>query len=103
MQPRPISVVNNNQPTTGQSQETINALVQSKLDSIETKLDGIVDTLKDGVVHKDIYLIDKKAFEERIISIEKKSNLWKFLSPTFAAGFGVLITFLITEYFKKNV
>ena len=40
----------------------------------------------------------EKAITLRLLALEKSSNLWKFLSPTFAATSGSVLTFLIIHY-----
>lgn len=54
-----------------QSQETINALVQQKLNSIETKIDTMTEILDGGVVRKDIYKIENDEQNLRITRLEK--------------------------------
>lgn len=54
-----------------QSQETINALVQQKLDSIETKIDTMTKVLDGGVVRKDIYDVEHNDQNVRISRLEK--------------------------------
>ena len=56
---------------TPQSQETINALVQQKLDSIETKIDTMTKVLDGGVVRKDIYDVERSDQNVRISRLEK--------------------------------
>lgn len=44
---------------------------------------------------------NNKAFEDRVKRLEESSNLWKFLSPTFAAIAGSVLTFLLQSYIQN--
>lgn len=72
-----------------QSQETINALVQQKLDSIETKIDTMTEILDGGVVKKDIYKIENDEQNLRITRLEKA--LLGFVGVVFMSVIGYIL------------
>ena len=39
--------------------------------------------------------------QERILRLEKASNLWKWISPTMSAILAAILAFFITAYFIK--
>jgi hypothetical protein len=84
------TVINNQQPSTnGQSQETINALVQQKLISIESKIDTMTEILDGGVVRKDIYKIENDEQNLRITRLEKA--LLGFVGVVFMSVIGYIL------------
>lgn len=72
-----------------QSQETINALVQQKLDSIETKIDTMTKVLDGGVVRKDIYEVEHNDQNLRISRLEKA--LLGFVGVVFMSVIGYIL------------
>lgn len=72
-----------------QSQETINALVQQKLDSIETKIDTMTKVLDGGVVRKDIYEVEHNDQNARISRLEK--TLLGFVGFVFMSVIGYIL------------
>ena len=72
-----------------QSQETINALVQQKLDSIESKIDTMTEILDGGVVRKDIYKIENDEQNLRITRLEKA--LLGFVGVVFMSVIGYIL------------
>lgn len=82
---------------TQQSEQTINALIQKDINYMRTDILEIKDSIKmlGGVYATKSEL---KEIADRAAALEKSSNMWKFLSPTFAAIFGSIITFLAVQY-----
>lgn len=72
-----------------QSQETINALVQQKLTSIEAKIDTMTEILDGGVVKKDIYKIENDEQNLRITRLEKA--LLGFVGVVFMSVIGYIL------------
>lgn len=76
--------------------ERIASLEQHMVDQ-DKKLDQIVLEIKEV----KMIVTNQMGFEARINKLETSSNLWKWLSPSLAAVFGSILTFLIIEYLGK--
>ena len=61
---------------------------------IVNEIKGDVKEIKAGMTS----IID---FDKRLKRLEYSSNMWKWLSPSFAAISGSILTFLIIEFLKK--
>ena len=57
------------------------------------EIKGDVKEIKAGMTS----IID---FDKRLKRLEYSSNMWKWLSPSLAAVFGSILTFLIIEFLK---
>lgn len=77
-----------------------------KVDQGFTENNLKMDALTSEVKNLSLTLLKKlnveQDHEKRLFTLEKSSNLWKWLSPTFAAIMGAILTFLITEYLKSR-
>ncbi|MDQ5931257.1 MAG: hypothetical protein QG674_423 [Patescibacteria group bacterium] len=74
--------------------ETTVKNLDDKVTDIQTDIKSILQTLnKQPSLEAKII-----SLEQKIDKYEKQGNLWKFLSPTFAAIAGSILTFLIINY-----
>ena len=83
--------------------------LEDKFVNIQANITEIKTDIKEIRVMVQNKLTDHITMFDRIITIEKEiiqiknqSNLWKFLSPTFAAIAGSLLTFLIIEFLRSR-
>lgn len=86
------------------SEETAIAVIDTNISHIKEDISQIKQTVKDlaGVYITKLEFEDvRKALIERLDRLEKSSNLWKFLSPTFAAISGSIGTFLLINYLQN--
>ena len=84
-----------------ESDDTRIALINNNIEFIKTYIAQIKTGIKElsGVyaTRGDLIQIAKDT-ETRLLRLENASNFWKFLSPTFAAITGSILTFLIIQY-----
>ncbi len=78
------------------------SIVETKLEDLKTKVDGVAIDVKDIKVFMQSNYVVKTDFEARIKKIEEASNLWKWLSPSLAAILASLMTFLIIQYLTNG-
>ena len=71
-----------------------------RLATVEQKISELKDDLSE--VKSDVKEIKRCVLDSdltrRVSRLEKKSDLWKFLSPTLAAILSSVMTFLIIQY-----
>lgn len=82
------------------------AVIKTNIEYIQRDINDIKTVLKEGYATKEALSELARETERRLIRIETKSNLWKWLSPTLAAILGSVLTFLIIQYFinlKTNI
>ncbi len=77
------------------------AVIQSKVERIQLDIADIKEVLKDGYATKDSLVMVMKESEQRFVNLEASSGLWKWLSPTFAAVMGSVLTFLLLQYIMQ--
>lgn len=84
--------------------DTMNKPDGERIAALEQHMKDQDDKLKDIAEDvKTIKIIVQKqdGFDERLKRIESSSNLWKWLSPIFAAVLGSILTFLVISYLTK--
>lgn len=75
-----------------------------RLSVLETRMTDLTDDIKDiktTVNTINTTLQSVLPLQDRVSKLEAQSNLWRFLSPTFAAVLGSLLTFLIISFLNK--
>lgn len=74
------------------------AVIKTNIEYIQRDINDIKLVLKDGYATKDSLIVIAKETETRLLKLESSRNLWKWLSPTFAAVMGSILTFLLIQY-----
>jgi hypothetical protein len=78
------------------------AAMEQKMIDVSAQLTEVALDVKDIKEKLSFKLADHREFEDRLKRLEQKEGLWRWLSPTLAAVFGSIGTFLIIEYFKTH-
>jgi 5-bromo-4-chloroindolyl phosphate hydrolysis protein len=83
-----------------QNEHTINALIQKDINYMRVDIVEIKESIK---ALNSIYATKSEMTElaNRTIALEKSSNIWKIISPTFAAVLGSVVTFLTVQFLQN--
>lgn len=84
--------------TKQESDDTKIAVINNNIQFIMKDIVEIKLALKDQYATRESLVQVAKDTEVRLIRLENASNLWKLLSPTFAAIAGSVLTFLLLSY-----
>jgi 5-bromo-4-chloroindolyl phosphate hydrolysis protein len=83
-----------------QNEHTINALIQKDINYMRVDIVEIKESIKSlNTVYATKYEMNE--LTNRTIALEKSSNIWKIISPTFAAVLGSIVTFLTVQYLQN--
>lgn len=94
------------------TEETRIALVEQNMTELKQEISDIKTELKALSMQINTMLSSKladhvemkaeiKSLSEKLVEIEKRSNLWKWLSPTLSAVLGAFVTFLLMSYLQN--
>lgn len=81
-----------------ETENTKVAIINTNISYIQRDILEIKLSLKDAYATKESLVQVARDTETRLIRLENSSNLWRFLSPTFAAMAGSVLTFLFLNY-----
>lgn len=71
--------------------------IRADIKSLGKQVDAVLNQkLADSVEIK----AELKSLNERLIHIERQSNLWKWLSPTLSSVITAMVTFLLLNYLQ---
>ena len=59
-----------------------------------------VKALNNIFANKEELTTISRELSKRLTTLERSSNLWKFLTPTFSAFVAALMTFFVVQYFQ---
>lgn len=77
------------------------SLISKDISYIQRDISEIKQSVKElgGVYSTQVYVDDaNRTMGKRIETLERSSNLWRWLSPTLAAILGSVLTFLLQQY-----